>query len=85
MTIRLTASTDGTATTVVIEGRLTVVDLPDVSAACESADAPLRLDLSNLKSADDAGIRAIRSLAERGAKLHGATPFISHLMRAVDE
>ena len=85
MTIRITASTEGTTTTVLIEGRLTEADLPDVRAACDSADAPLRLDLSNLKSADDDGIRALRSLAERGAELHGATPYISHLLRAVDE
>jgi ACT domain-containing protein len=85
MTIRLTASTDGTTTTVLIEGHLTGTDLPDVNAACESVDAALCLDLSNLKSADADVVRALRSLSERGAELRGANPYIRELLRGGDE
>jgi hypothetical protein len=55
MTIRLTASTDGTTTTVLVEGHLTGADLPDVSAACESTDASLCLELANLNGVPRAG------------------------------
>jgi anti-anti-sigma regulatory factor len=85
MTIRLTASTDGTTTTVLVEGHLTGADLPDVSAACESADAALCLDLSHLKSADADGVRALRSLSEKGAELRGADPYVRELLREGDE
>ena len=55
-------------------------DLPDVQAACDSAKAPLVLDLSGLKSADADAIRALRSLSEKGAKLEGANPYIRQLL-----
>jgi hypothetical protein len=63
-----------------IEGTLTSVDVPDVRATCESANPPLRLDLSGLRSADSDGIRALRSLSEAGAELHGANPYINQLL-----
>ena len=81
MTIRLTTSSDGTTTTVLIEGQLTAADLPDVSAAFESAGGSLCLDLSNLKSADAGGIEALRSLSEKGAELRGANPYVGYLIR----
>ncbi len=68
------------ATTIRIAGQLTRVDLPDVRAACESAKPPLHLDLSGLRSVDLEGIRALQSLSETGAELHGASPFIRQLM-----
>ncbi len=81
MTIRLTVSTDGATTTVLIEGQLTAADLPDVRAACESAGGRLRLDLSDLKSADADGVRALRWLSEKGAELGGANPYVRQLLR----
>ena len=53
-------------------------------ARCESgygsANPPLRLNLSGLRSADRDGIRALQSLAEAGAELHGANPYINQLL-----
>jgi hypothetical protein len=40
----------------------------------------LRLDLSGLRSADRDGIRALRSLSEKGAELRGANPYINQLL-----
>ena len=85
MTIRLTASTNGTTTTVLIEGHLTGADLPDVTAACEPADTPMCLDLSGLRSADADGVRALRALSEQGAELRGANPYIAELLRDPNE
>ncbi len=85
MTIRVSTEAGQTATTIRIEGRLTGADLPDVRATCESAKPPLRLDLSGLKSADTDGIRALRSLSETGAKLHGASPYIHELLLGADK
>jgi hypothetical protein len=67
-------------TTIRVEGQLTSDGVPDVNAACESANPPLRLDLSDLRSADSDGIRALQLLAEAGAELHGASPYIRQLL-----
>ncbi len=80
MTIRLTSATDGTTTTIRVEGCLTGAGVPDLRAECESANTPVRLDLSDLQSADAGGIRALRSLLESGAELHGANPYVRQLL-----
>ncbi len=80
MAIRVSTEVGETGTTIRIDGQLTGADLPDVRAACESVNPPFRLDLSGLKSVDLDGIRALRSLSETGAELHGASPFIRQLM-----
>ncbi len=80
MTIRVSTEAGETITTIRIEGKLTSVSVPDVRAACESVDPPLRLDLSGLFSADRDGIQALRSLSEKGAELRGASPYINQLL-----
>ena len=80
MTIRISTEVGETVTTIRIEGKLTSSSVPDVRTACESANPPLRLDLSGLRSADSDGIRALRSLSEKGAELHGANPYINQLL-----
>ncbi len=80
MTIRVSTEVGETATTIRMEGQLTAAESPEVRAACDSAKPPLRLDLSGLKSADIDGIRALRSLSETGAELHGASPYIRQLL-----
>ena len=80
MTIRISTEAGETVTTIRIEGKLTSVSVPDVRATCESVDPPLHLDLSGLFSADRDGIRALRSLSEAGAELHGANPYINQLL-----
>ena len=80
MTIRVTTEAGEAVTTIRIEGKLTSADVPDMRAACGSANPPLHLDLSGLRSADSDGIRALRSLSEAGAELHGANPYINQLL-----
>ena len=67
-------------TSIRIDGQLTSSSVPDLIAACESANPPLRLDLSGLRSADSDGIRALQSLSEAGAELHDANPYIRQLL-----
>ena len=85
MAIRLTTEVGQTATTIRIEGKLTSAELPDLRGACESAGAPLRLDLKDLKSVDSDGIRAILSLSESGVELHGASPYINQLLHEASQ
>ncbi len=80
MAIRITTKTDGNKTTIFVEGRLSAAEAPDLRKECQSIDAPLRLDLSGLKSADPTGIMLLRSLSAAGAELYGASAFISKLL-----
>ncbi len=80
MTIRVTTAVAKTFTVIRIEGQLTSSSVPDVRAACESANPPLRLDLSDLRSAGRDGIQALVELSEAGAELHGASPYIYELL-----
>jgi anti-anti-sigma regulatory factor len=80
LAFRVSTEAGDTVTTIRIEGQLTSASVPDVRAACGSANPPLRLDLSGLRSADSDGIRALQSLSEAGAELHGANPYINQLL-----
>lgn len=78
MTIRLTTTPDGM--TIRVEGHLMGADVPDLRTAWESANAPRRLDLTGLRSADADGIRLLRALQESGAELHSANPYVRQLL-----
>ena len=80
MTVRVSTEAGETVTIIRIEGVLTSASVPDVIAACDSANRPLRLDLSGLRSAERDGIRALQSLSEAGAELHDASPYINQLL-----
>jgi anti-anti-sigma regulatory factor len=83
LTIRVSTEAGEAVTTIRIEGQLTSAGVPDVRKVCEAANPPLRLDLSGLRSADGDGIRALQSLSEAGAELHGASAYITQLLREV--
>ena len=80
MTIRVSTEGGKTITTIRIDGQLTSTGVDDLRGACESAKPPLRLDLSGLLSADSDAIRALKSLSEAGAELHGANPYMNQLL-----
>ena len=85
MTIRITTEEGETVTTIRIEGQLTGSSVPDMREACESANPPLRLELSGLRSVDRDGILALLSLSEAGAQLRGASPYIYELLLEADK
>jgi len=80
LAFRVSTEAGETLTIIRIEGQLTSSSVPDVRAACESANPPLRLDLSDLRSAGRDGIQALLELSEAGAELHGASPYIYELL-----
>jgi hypothetical protein len=57
-----------------LAGRLSAAEVPDLLAACESR--PLELDLTDLVSADPAGIEALRRVRGAGATLVGVPGYI---------
>src|SRR5215831_7683156 len=82
MGLRLTVIADRGTTSIHVDGRLTAQELGELHKAVRSAAAPIVLDLSNLMSADDAGVAALRGLAGEGMRLIGATPYVTLLLQA---
>ena len=80
MAIRISAEAGEAVTTIRVEGHLSTDGVPDVRAACDAANPPVRLDLSGMRSADGGAIRALQSLSDAGAELHGTSPYINQLL-----
>jgi len=69
-------TTEGARRIVRVAGRLKVAHVPELLAAC--ADHPaLELDLSDLISADMAGVEALRRMRAKGAVLVGTPGYIN--------
>jgi len=83
MAIRITTWTVGEATTILVEGRLGASELADLRQVCRAAKPPLHLDLGGLQSADDEGVRLLRSLLAKGVELRGASGYIRELLGVV--
>jgi hypothetical protein len=58
-----------------VAGRLSVAQVPELFDAC-GADGPLELNLTEVVSADPAGIEALQRIRARGAMLVGAPGYI---------
>jgi hypothetical protein len=58
-----------------LAGRLSVAQVPELLTACAD-EGPLELDLSELVSADPAGIEALRRVRRKGATLVGTPGYI---------
>lgn len=67
--------------TVRVAGRLSSVGLGELRRACREA-ARVRLDLSDLVSADEAGTSFLAAMRDSGAELGGVPPYIDLLLRA---
>jgi anti-anti-sigma regulatory factor len=66
---------DGERRIVRLAGRLSVAQVPELLQACSGATG-LTLDLTELVSADAAGIEALQRARNRGATLAGATGYL---------
>jgi len=63
-----------------IQGRLTESSIPELLRACRSAPQPVILDLTQLRSACNKAIQALRTLVADGARLRGAPRYIELLL-----
>ena len=80
MNIRIDFNSNGSETVVRIAGRLAGTAVAQLKKSCDQIEDPIMIDLSNLLFADDEGINAIQALAEKGAQVHGASPFVQLLL-----
>lgn len=80
MAFRISTASGEDETILRLEGRLRATGLEDLKKAVQAARGTVLLDLSGLQSADDEGLRVLRSLSANGAKLVGASPYIRQLL-----
>ena len=62
--------------TVRLAGRLNAAQVPELRAICAAATGPIRIDLTDLLSADAVGIDALRRLRTAGAELTGVARYL---------
>jgi hypothetical protein len=80
MTIYISCSSDSGTRTVRIEGWLEGEAVVELERVVEGASGALRLDLSELRSADKAGLAALRAHRAVGDSIVGASPYIKLLL-----
>ena len=62
--------------TVSVAGRLADVHIPDLLETCGQVSAALRLDLTDMLSADAIAVEALRRIRDGGAQLVGVPKYI---------
>lgn len=64
-----------------VDGHLKANDVPELTSAYRSAQGNCVLDLSELQSADSAGLALLRELVSLGAEIHRASHYIELLLK----
>jgi len=62
--------------TIHLAGRLNAEQVHELRGACAAATGPVRLDLTDLLSADAVGLDALRRLRLSGAEIVGAAHYL---------
>lgn len=65
-----------------VDGHLKADDVEELSRAFRSAKGASVLDLSELQSADSAGLEVLRELVSIGAEIRHASPYIELLLNS---
>jgi hypothetical protein len=73
---RIQVSEQHAVRTVSIAGRLTDAQVPDLLTACAQTATTLRVDLTDLLSADTIAVETLRRIRDDGAELVGVLPYI---------
>jgi ABC-type transporter Mla MlaB component len=74
---------EGNRRIVRLAGHLSVAQVPELLKACDEAK-PAELDLSDVLSADPAGIEALRRIRKQGTTLVGAPGYIKLKLDSAD-
>jgi len=80
VTLYIACGSDSGVRVVRLEGWLEGEAVAEFERVVNGETAPLRLDLSELRSADTAGLDLLRAVRQAGASLVGASPYIRLLL-----
>ena len=81
MTIRIKTTSDTYGTVLKVDGRLRSEDVDELANSFRSVQGATALDLSELLSADRAGVEILRELISLGAEVRGASQYIELLLK----
>jgi anti-anti-sigma regulatory factor len=81
MTLRIDRLEEAKIVTIRIAGRLDAAG-GELRRICGDASLPLRLDLSELRQVDQAGLEAIVGLERAGAAVTGVAPYVASQLKA---
>ncbi len=80
MSLYISSTSDSGISMLRIEGWLEGETVAELERVVNGSSGPLRLDLSELRSADTAGLAALRAMRAAGAAIVGASPYIKLLL-----
>lgn len=81
MGIRITRTSDAHETVLRIDGQLRCENVAELTKEHRFVEGPLVLELSNLQSADTAGVDVLLELISMGVQIRGASPYIELLLK----
>ena len=68
------------ACTVSLAGHLRAEQVPELCRLCATVSSPIRIDLTDLLSADPVGIDALRRLGHGGVEFVGVAQYLRRLL-----
>jgi hypothetical protein len=80
---RIQVNQSPTTCTIRVAGRLTIAYVDHLVAECARASGATRIDLTDLLSADQASLIALRRLADSGAELAGIAQYLRFELEAL--
>jgi len=80
MTLRISTRRDGGREVVTVDGGLNAVVVAELERVVAELSGPVCLDLAGLRSADEAGLGALRALRAHGVAVIGASPYFRLLL-----
>ena len=82
MAIRVSVISEAGETVLRVDGHLKTEDVDELAREYRSVKRPPVLDLSNLNSADSAGVDCLRQLIVQGAHVRGTSPYLDLLLES---
>jgi hypothetical protein len=86
--LRITEVADGSGLLLKLEGKLFGPWVEELARTARrpspEGPGPIRLDLSSVTFADEAGVRLLRELLRQGVQVAAATGFVAALLRQED-
>lgn len=81
MPIHVRTTAEDSRTVLKVDGRLRREDVDELVRAFRSAQGSVALDLTELQSADHAGVETLRQLMARDVEVRGISPYIALLLK----
>ena len=83
--LRIKVESDSGGQLIRMAGRLAYEFLGEAEQVCRPAEAPLRIDASELQSADADGVAFLATILDRGGRMEGLSEYLAMCVSSVRE